>query len=112
VTLALPAANGECGAMSNSNFGKLGSDTTYDPEILSGWGKRAGYNWEFSIGAQREILPRVSIDAGYFRRWYGNLLITDNLAVAPGDYQQFSITRRPWTPRLPGGGGYPIHRSL
>ena len=105
--LTLPGANGECGAMSNSNFGRLGSDTTYDPDILSGWGKRAGYNWEFSVGGQREILPRVSVDAGYFRRWYGNLLITDNLAVAPGDYQQFSITA-PVDPRLPGGGGYPV----
>ena len=105
--LALPAANGECGAMSNSNFGKLGADTTYDPDVLSGWGKRAGYNWEFSVGAQREILPRISIDAGYFRRWYGNLLVTDNLAFAPVDYQQFSITA-PLDPRLPGGGGYPI----
>ena len=30
-----------------------------------------------------EVLPRVSVNAGYFRRWYGNFTVTDNLAIAP-----------------------------
>ena len=75
-----PAANGECGAMSNPNFGQ--ADSQHDVSIrrcCSGWGKR-GYNWEFSTGVQHELLPRVSVDVGYFRRWYGNFTVTDNRA--------------------------------
>jgi hypothetical protein len=103
--LTNPLTNGECGPMANSNFGKPQPDTTYDPAILGGWGKRAGYNWEFSAAIQHEIVPHVSVDVGYFRRLYGNLLLTDNLAVASSDYNPFSITA-PVDPRLPGGGGY------
>ena len=71
--LTNPLANGECAAMANTNFGKNVLNTTYDPKILGGWGARP-YNWEFSVGGQHAILPRVSLDVGYFRRWYGQLL--------------------------------------
>src|SRR5207247_697387 len=42
-----PAANGECGAMANRDFGGVRIGSTYDPYLLRGWGKR-NYNWEFS----------------------------------------------------------------
>ena len=41
---------------------------------------------------------------GYYRNWYFNHRVTDNLAVSPADYSPFSITA-PVDPRLPGGGG-------
>jgi hypothetical protein len=100
------AANGECGAMANANFGKQVPGRTYDPGIMQGWGVR-GYNWEFSAGLQHELLPRVAVDVGYFRRVYGNITVTDDLAVSPADYDPFQITA-PVDPRLPGGGGYVI----
>jgi hypothetical protein len=108
--LTQPTANGECGAMSNANFGLPIAATTIDPEIIEGWGVR-GYNWEFSAGVQHEILPRVSVDVAYFRRWYGNLNVTDNRAVGAGDYSPFSLTAPPH-PSLPGGGGYVIEGLL
>jgi hypothetical protein len=97
-----PLANGECGQISNLAFGNPIPSTTYDPDILRGWGKR-GYNWESSVSIQHELMSNVSVDAGYFRRWYGNFLATDNLAVSPGDFNQFSVAA-PSDARLPGGG--------
>jgi hypothetical protein len=98
--------NGECGAMANANFGLQTPTTTYDPDTLSGWGRRF-FNWEFSAGVQREVLPRVSVDVGYFRRWYGNFTVTDNLLVIAGDFDPFTVTA-PVDSRLPDEGGYQI----
>ena len=97
------AANGECGAMANANFGKAVPSRTYDPAVMKGWGAR-GYNWEFSAGVQHELAPRVALDVGYFRRVFGNLIVTDDRTVGPADYDPFSVTA-PVDPRLPGGGG-------
>ena len=44
-----PAANAECGAWSNQNFGKYTVSTTYDPNVLSGWNVRE-YSWDLSCG--------------------------------------------------------------
>jgi hypothetical protein len=57
---------------------------------------------------QQQVLPRVSVEIGYFRRWLNNFTITDNLAVGPNDFTQYSITA-PTDPALPGGGGYTIN---
>jgi hypothetical protein len=98
-----PQINGECGAISDFRFGTQVPSTAYDPNVLNGWGKRA-YNWEFSTGVQREVTNRVGMDVAYFRRIYGNFVVTDNKAVAASDYNGFSILA-PLDPRLPGGGG-------
>jgi hypothetical protein len=89
--------------VANTDFGGVRPGATYDPYLLRGWNKR-NYNWEFSAGVQHELLPRVAMDVSYFRKWFGNLVVTDNLVVSPGDYDRFSITA-PVDPRLPGGGG-------
>ena len=105
--LVNPLANGECGVISDLNFGRPGVlSTTVDPDILSGWGSRS-YNWEFSAGVQHEVLPQVSVNAGYFRRWYGNFTLTDNRAVTPSDFTEFRVPA-PSDSRLPGGGGNTI----
>ena len=102
-----PAENGECGPLSNVNFGTAVPGQTYDPDLLTGWGHR-NYNWEFSAGVQHELLPRLSIDVSYFRRWYGNFRVTDNVLLGPSDFDTFSLTV-PQDPNLPGGGGYVVN---
>jgi Carboxypeptidase regulatory-like domain len=101
--LANPVTNGECGPMASSTFGLATASQNYDPDTLNGWGKR-GFNWEFTAGVQRELFPRVSVDVSYFRRWFGNFILTDNRAVAASDFSQFSTTAPATDSRLPNAG--------
>ena len=101
------AANGECTALdAAATFGTLVGGTTYDPDVLRGWGKR-GFNWEFTGSVQQEILPRLGVELQYARRWYGNFRTTDDLSVGPQDYNRFTFAA-PSDPRLPDGGGYAL----
>jgi hypothetical protein len=87
----------------NLNFGKINPTfTTIDPDIRGGWGVRP-YNWQFGASVQHEVLPRVSIDVGYNRRWWGNHFVTVNTAVGPQDYDTYTIPI-PTHDNLPGGG--------
>ncbi|HEV8397590.1 MAG TPA: carboxypeptidase regulatory-like domain-containing protein [Vicinamibacterales bacterium] len=107
--LTNPAANSKrpgavsCGAISNPLFGQVATRTTnYDPDIVEGWHKRPN-NWEMQFSIQRELVPRVSVYAGYSRRWYGNLFATRNLNVTNADYTQYCIPV-PADSRLETGG--------
>jgi hypothetical protein len=107
-----PGANGECGALSDPNFGTnnvqtLLSQLRFDPNLQTGFGKRS-YNWEFSAGVQQQLNPRISVDISFFRRWYGNFQVADNAALSPSDFSYVSITT-PVDSRLPGGGGYTVN---
>jgi Carboxypeptidase regulatory-like domain len=93
-----------CGQISNLNFGQNVYSSSYDPNILKGWGTRPG-DWQIGVTMQHEILPRVSLEVGYLRRWLQNFTVSDNLAVQPSDFTSFSVTA-PLDPRLPGGGSY------
>ena len=77
-----------------------------DQNLISGWGKRE-FDWQYGIGVQHELLPRVSAEATYNRRWYGNFYLTDNLNLVKEDYD-FLTLAAPADPRLPDGGGYVV----
>ena len=98
----IPQPN-ELDALSSSSFGSSNVTTRYDDEVL----KNRGYNWEISTSIQHELASRVSVNAGYFRRWYGNFIATDNLRVTPADYSPYCVTAPPDS-RLPGGGAYQV----
>ena len=104
--LTNPAANGNCGPMSSSQFGQAIPSTVSDPAMLHGWNKRP-YDWEFEVGVQQQLAQRVGLSVSYFRRWYGNFTVIDNLATAPSDYTEFSVPA-PANPLLPNGGGYTV----
>jgi hypothetical protein len=101
-----PLVDGELGPSTNVTFGKPVLTLRFDPEWGRGW-RVHGNNWETSASIQHELLPRVSVDAGYFRRWYGKFTVNDNRLVAPTDYDPFCVTA-PLDSRLPGGGGQQI----
>ena len=94
----------QCGLWSAQTFGRDVFNSTYDPELVEGWGVRS-YNWDFGASVTQELMPRVAAEFGYFRRIYGNFTVTDNRAVAPGEYTPFSVPV-PADSRLPDGGGY------
>ena len=104
----LSASGGDfCGAFANRNFGRTDVfSNTVDPKLLKGWGVRPS-DWQYGVSVQHEILPRTSIDVGYVRRVFHGFTITDNLAVGPNDFSEFSVVA-PSDPRLPNGGGYTV----
>ena len=104
--LTNPLANLECGNLSDTNFGSATPSTTIDPGVLNGWAVRP-YNWEFSASVQRELVPRVSVDVGYFRRWFGNFAVTDDRNLPPPISPRSARRRRP-TRGCPDGGGYAV----
>ncbi len=149
-----PANNGECGAFSFgfndlAHFGKdpgtVGLTTIqcgrtdpgisplaqaycnqYGENVLNGWGERRG-EWQFDIGVQHEILPRLTGEFVYHRRTYSNLTLSDGLTIgcdrfgaadfsncnqslqnySNSSYDFFTV-KAPSDPKLPGGGGYTV----
>jgi hypothetical protein len=102
----LTATGGDnCAALSDANFGRPTTfSNSIDPDVLQGWGVRSG-DWGFGASIQQELLPRVSAEIGYFRRWLVNFNVNDNRRVTAAQFDRFNITA-PSDPRLPNGGGY------
>jgi hypothetical protein len=101
----LSASGGDiCGPWTNLNFGNTVNPITVNPDVLSGWGVRP-FDWQFGASIQQELLPRLSAEVAYNRRWFGNFFVTDNRAIGPGNYDTLTYTV-PADPRLPDGGGF------
>ena len=101
------AANGECGPIANSNFGKANPNAIqYAKDVRNGWGIRP-YTWDLGTEMQHQLSAAMSMTAGYYHNWDGAFVATDNTLVTDADYDTFCITA-PRDPRLPGGGGYPV----
>jgi hypothetical protein len=100
-----------CGAISNPLFGSnqfVGAQI--DPQLTHGWGIRPS-DWSFGASIQQEILPRASVEVGYYRRVFTMFttggVVTDNLNVGPNDLTPYMLTA-PRDARLPNGGGQQI----
>ena len=48
-------------------------------------------DWQFGVSVQQELLPRLSVDAGYNRRWFQNFFVDDNQLVGPSDYTRVDV---------------------
>ena len=101
----LSATGGDvCGVDTNANFGTEVFESTLDPALLSGWGVRSG-DWQWGASVQQEVLPRVSVELGYQRRWLVNFPVTDNRARGAARTTRSFGVNVPTDPRLPDGGG-------
>jgi hypothetical protein len=84
-----------CGAVTGTGTlmyqNQPGSQNPGDDNSRYGWQKRP-YSWEFSLSAQHELTRGISIYGGYFRRIFGNFLVTDDLNHTANDYQAYSVT--------------------
>ncbi len=98
-------ANGECGPISNTNFGKANPNATQYADDVNHANRP--YSWELQAGVQRELAPGWSVSGTYYRRWFGNFTVTQNTATTASDYSPYCINA-PVDPRLPGGGGNQI----
>jgi hypothetical protein len=106
-----------CGALANQNFFSLrdtgsvtSTATRLDEGILSGWGVRP-FDWQFSVGVQQELLPRVSAEVSYSRRSWGNFTFVDNEAIGPADFDDYTITV-PQNANLPTSGQQLTYKLL
>jgi hypothetical protein len=89
------------------NFGNANPNLTMiNPAILEGWGVRPA-DGQLGISVQQELLPRMSVDVSYNRRWFQNFFVDDNQLVSPSDYTAWTYTA-PLHSDLPNGGGYPV----
>jgi hypothetical protein len=68
-----------------------------DPELAR------GYNWEYGVSVQHELISRLNVTVGYHRRNFYNLDVTDNLNLAVDEWNSFGIVT-PNDPRLPDAG--------
>ena len=74
--------------------------------MTEGYGVRPN-NQQISAVVQHELRPGFGVTVGYFRTWYGNKTVTDNLLVTPADFTAFCVAA-PSDTRLPDGGGYQV----
>jgi hypothetical protein len=109
-----PLPNGECQGWLNANFGRPIAQTQRSEDTRFGWGVRP-WNWEFTAGVQHQVQPRLSVGLTFFRRIYGNFLVTDSPETTPADYRAFGVTV-PTDPNLPTSGStltiYDINQRL
>jgi hypothetical protein len=102
----LAAGGDQCAALggNNLNFGNANpNSTTVNPDILGGWGVRP-HDWQLGASVQHELIPRLSVEAAYNRRWWGNFFVTDNTLTTAADYETYSLPI-PQHENLPDGGG-------
>ena len=84
------AANGECGAIVNPEFGKPIPTTRAREDVSTGWNNRRA-NWQHSVAIQHELVEGFSMEVAWFRRSNLNFQLIDNLAIGPEHFSEYSI---------------------
>jgi len=93
VTAANPAGRVDCVYLSAGceiNFATLAKNFGLLSDVTTGIYPRQ-YSIEHGVEIQHELLPRLSLTAGYYHGDFNNLTTTINRAVTPADYTAVSI---------------------
>ena len=99
--LANFAAQPECGAISNVNFGKfIPSATLFDDSVTK---DNRDFLWDINVEVEHQIRDGLSVNVGYNHNWDGSFTVTENTALGPQSFDEFCITV-PNDPRLPNAG--------
>ena len=72
----------ELGPVTLVNFGTSVITQAYADDVRT----TRGYNWEGSASIQHELMKNVSMNVAYYRRWFGNLTVTQNTRVTNADF--------------------------
>jgi hypothetical protein len=84
----------------NTSFGQVVREP--DPGVTR------PYNIETTVSMQRELMPGVSVSAGYYHRHYYNLIYSDNTALdVPGAFTSTTIANPCATGAIACGGSQP-----
>jgi hypothetical protein len=59
-------------------------------------------DWGFGASVQQQVLPRVSVELGYNRRWLNNFTWDDNVLQGTSDFGKYTVVA-PVDSRLPSG---------
>ena len=79
------AQDNEIGPSANLRFG-LAADRRVDPDI------QREYDWDYSVGVQHELLPRIAVSAGWYYARNYNAQRTENTLLSPSDYVPVTTT--------------------
>jgi hypothetical protein len=88
-------------------FGRNISTIRFDPALLNGFGKRE-YNWEYTVSGQHQLAERVSLNASWYRRDFGNQKFVDDQRFDQSSYDGPFCVTAPGDALLPGSGGYQV----
>src|SRR4029079_15130653 len=50
------------------------------------------YNWEFTVGGQHQVSPRLAVGAMMYKRRIGDIQISDRSQIGPEDLTSFNMT--------------------
>src|SRR5207248_292305 len=97
--------NGECGQISNLNFGKfLPQATQFDDSVIK---HNRDFLWDINVEVDHELLHGLSVTAAYNHNWDGNFIVTETLVngalLGPESFDEFCVTV-PNDPRVPNAG--------
>jgi hypothetical protein len=86
----LTASGGDiCGQVNNLNIGRLVPSQEYASDVLLA---NRENNWQAAISVQQELFQGIALNAGYFRTWYNNLVVTANQALTAADFDTYCVT--------------------
>jgi Carboxypeptidase regulatory-like domain len=95
------AGNACSGELRATNNDGIAQDHEIGPSPSAGnFGNRSGalpgdlrrqYNWEYTVGVQHQVMPRLAVGALFIKRTIRNIQLTDRTFITADDYTPFQV---------------------